>query len=213
MTWSMAQAATDRGTRQDVGVPAFFTDHELATVAAAADRLLPPSPELGAVGGAAGGVADYVDQLLGAFAFDPPRIWAGGPFSGRKGGDASFDRWVPLRPVDELAWRMRIEGSLGRSEREFAGPVVGLQERYRAGLDALGTDFTTLDAADQDARLDAAPAFKALLYEHACEAMYGDPVYGGNRDGSGWQFIGFPGDAQPRGYTDDEVRGTGERGS
>ena len=35
--------------------------------------------------------------------------------------------------------------------------------------------------------------------------MYGDPVYGGNRDLAGWQAIGFAGDVQPRGYTDDEV--------
>ena len=36
---------------------------------------------------------------------------------------------------------MRIEGSLGLPEREFNGPVVGLQERYREGLAALGSGF------------------------------------------------------------------------
>ncbi len=192
---------------------AHFTDAELAVLAAAADVVLPPDPDLGAPGGAALGVADYVDQLLGAFTFDPPRIWAGGPFSGRKGGEASFEQWFPLRPVDELAWRTRIEGSLGRPEREFAGPVVGWQERYRDGLAALGADFAEQDADERARRLDAVPDFAALLHEHACEAAYGDPVYGGNRGGRGWTFIGFPGDAQPRGYTDDEVSGRSTEGA
>ena len=35
--------------------------------------------------------------------------------------------------------------------------------------------------------------------------MYGAPEYGGNRDLVGWRSIGFEGDVQPRGYTDDEV--------
>jgi hypothetical protein len=35
--------------------------------------------------------------------------------------------------------------------------------------------------------------------------MYGDPVYGGNRDAIGWQAIEFPGDVVPRGWTDAEV--------
>jgi hypothetical protein len=31
-----------------------------------------------------------------------------------------------------------------------------------------------------------------MLHAHACEATYGDPAYGGNRDRGGWQRIGFP---------------------
>jgi hypothetical protein len=31
-----------------------------------------------------------------------------------------------------------------------------------------------------------------VVYEHACEACYGDPVYGGNRNAAGWQRIAFP---------------------
>jgi len=35
--------------------------------------------------------------------------------------------------------------------------------------------------------------------------MYAAPEYGGNRGLAGWQAVGFEGDVQPRGYTDDEV--------
>jgi hypothetical protein len=179
----------------------WFEEPQHEIVAAACDRLIP--------GSSATGAADYIDTFLGAFRFDPPRIWAGGPFSGRHGGDAGFDRWTPLRAIDELAWRTRLEGSNGDPARELNGPVVGLQERYRVGLAELGTDFASLGAAEQDARLDAVPDFKALLYEHACEACYGDPVYGGNRGSADWQRIDFVGDVQPTGYTDEEVTGAG----
>ena len=112
---------------------------------------------------------------------------------------------MPLSRLDELAWRVRIEGSRGIPEREFNGAVVGLQERYRDGLTALGADFAAADPETQDARLRANEAFTRLVYEHACEGMYGAPEYGGNQGLVGWRNIGFEGDVQPRGYTDDEV--------
>ena len=130
---------------------------------------------------------------------------AGGPFSGRAGGEAGFTRFLPLTRVEELAWRTRIEGSLGDPEREFNGPVRGWQAAYRDGLAALGTDFASLDGPTQDARLEAAREFRALLYQHACEGAYGAPEYGGNRDIAGWRAIGYPGDVQPRGFPDAEV--------
>lgn len=39
---------------------------------------------------------------------------------------------------------------------------------------------------------EATEADERTLHEHACEATYGDPAYGGNRDEAGWRRIGFP---------------------
>jgi hypothetical protein len=183
-------------------VPVYLSPAQYAVIAAACERLIPADESPGAAGA---GAADYIDGLLGAFCFDPPRIWAGGPFSGRTRGAAGFDKFIPLDPLDELAWRTRIEGSKGLAEREWNGPVIGLQERYQDGIAAVGADFAALEAEDQDGRLEAVPEFRSLLYEHACEAMYGPPEYGGNRDLAGWQSIGFAGDVQPRGWTPEEV--------
>ena len=141
----------------------FLTQREYDVVREIADRLLPPHGAF--VGAGAAGTADYVDLTLGAFNFDPPRIWAGGPYSGRYGGDAGFDEFLPLSRVEELAWRTRIEGSRGIPEREWNGPVRCWQEIYREGIAALGDDLD----------IDAQPELKQLLFEHACEACYGPP--------------------------------------
>ena len=150
-------------------------------------------------------MADYIDTLLGAFTFDPPRVWAGGPTSGRFGGQAGFASFHELSLIEELAWRIRIEGTRGMPEREFNGAALGWQERYRRGLAALGDDFCDVDGQEQEARLRAEPSFTDMLYEHCCEGMYGAPEYGGNRHLSGWAALGFDGDVQPRGWTDAEV--------
>ncbi|HUY21821.1 MAG TPA: gluconate 2-dehydrogenase subunit 3 family protein [Acidimicrobiales bacterium] len=185
-------------------MPTWLTDGEYRILQAACERLIPEDESPGAV---SAGVPEYIDGLLGAFLVDPPRIWAGGPTSGRHGGEAGFSRFHRLTPLDELAWRTRIEGSRGLVEREFNGPVVGLQERYRAGLQDLGAGFCDVGPGEQDERLRATAEFTALLYEHCCEGMYGAPEYGGNRDGTGWDAIGYPGDVQPRGWSDAEVAG------
>ena len=184
-------------------MPIWLTESEYGTLRAACDCLLPPRGEM--PGGGVGGATDYIDTLLGAFSFDPPRIWAGGPTSGRAGGEACFGNFHPLSRLDELAWRTRIEGSQGLPEREFNGPVVGFQQRYREGLARLGEDFAGLPASEQTARLKSDPEFVALMFGHACEGMYGAPEYGGNHDTVGWRSIGFAGDVQPRGWTDEEV--------
>ena len=90
-------------------------------------------------------------------------------------------------------------------EREFNGPTRGWQEIYRDGIAALGADFCEVEAVEQERRLDAQRELRSALYVHACEGAYGAPEYGGNRDLAGWRAIGWEGDVQPRGYTDDQV--------
>jgi hypothetical protein len=65
---------------------------------------------------------------------------------------------------------------LGPWERHaWAERIEGWRDAYRRVLDGTAT------AADD-----------RVLHLHACEATYGDPAYGGNRDGGGWQRIAFP---------------------
>lgn len=178
------------------------------TLSALMDALIPGDAR--AAGAAQAHAAWYVDQLLGAFRATPPRIFAGGPYSGRHGGHDSFSEFQPLTRVEELRWRTYLEGSQGMPEREWNGPVVGLIERYERALDALDVAARAMGEArfadlERGARRAVLTSFDAefvrTAYEHAVEGTYGDPVYGGNRDGVGWAAIGYEGDRQPVGYT------------
>jgi len=197
----------------------FLTAAELDTLRAVTARLLPGPPDDADPGALEAGAAEAIDLLLGAFTLDPPLIHAGGPFSDRAGATHDdFAEFVPLDALAELGWRIRIEGSLGLPEREFAGPVRGLQQIYREGLAHLderanaltGTPFAANLGAVQDVILldqsdDQVQELVGVALANTLEAVYGAPEYGGNRGLVGWTAVGWPGDVQPRGYTDAEV--------
>jgi len=108
------------------------------------------------------GALDYVEQLLTALDHEPPRIWAA---PGRWDGPVGAP--APGAP----AWL-----ELGPWERQA-------WQRRLAEWQA---------AYDRIADGTAGQADLQLVHGHACEATYGDPAYGGNRGGGGWQRIGFP---------------------
>jgi hypothetical protein len=126
----------------------FFTRQERATLEALCDVVLPPDADPGA---SALGAADYIEGLLTAFDHHPPRIFAGGPFSGRtpfvdeKTGTPSrrhprnaFRRFIPLTRVQELRWRAELFGSAAVRGADFndaaLGPLKGLRDVYRESL-------------------------------------------------------------------------------
>jgi hypothetical protein len=193
----------------------FLTARELQVLSALADRLIPGPPEDPTPGAVEAGVPHALDLLLGAFELEPPLIHAGGPFSDRAGArDDDMARFVSMDWQAELAWRIRLEGSRGVREREFAGPVVGLQQLYRDGLAHLDqrsqtshrAGFAEATSAQRDAiladRSDAAlQRFVGAALANTLEAMYGPPEYGGNHDLVGWSSNGWAGDTQPRGFS------------
>lgn len=185
--------------------PRFFTSHQAAVVADATARIVPgprdDPAEAGHPGAREADVTGYIDTMLGALADlggpEPPRIFAGGPWSNRNTtGPDLMSRFAALDPVARIAWRRRL---------------AGWREQYIRGIATLdrlaGGDFTRAAPAEQDKILagQAATAFTSLLFEHTIEGLYAVPEYGGNRGLAGWKDIGFPGDTQPRGYTAAEV--------
>jgi hypothetical protein len=186
-----------------------MTDDELATLRALADRLVPGPPDDPDPGAADAGAAEAIARLLGAFSTDDP---ATAPIHARREGG-----FVPLDAVAELGWRIRLEGSAGLPEREFAGPVKGLIEQMSEGLALLddicrrvhGSDFAHASAATRDQMLDAPDPglgpFLELVLTLVLEATYGPPEYGGNRGGATWSALGWPGFPQPHGFTPAQV--------
>jgi hypothetical protein len=180
---SLAVAAPARGK-------GFLTEAELEALRALVDEFIPVDTDPGAV---AAHCAEAIDALLAAFKSDPPRIYAGAPFSDRAGSPVNhFKRFLPLDSYEEKAWRLRIQGSRGKPELEFNGPVKGFQQIYREGLAPDADDAAVEDLVD-------------IAFVHTYEFMYGAPEYGGNRDLVGWEYTNYAGDVHPRGWTRKEI--------
>jgi len=180
-----------------------LNEHQRAVVIAATARLIPgpddDPAEIGRPGAREADVIGYIDGLLDAFEVAPPRVFAGGPFSGRRGGDAAMADFIELDEIELAGWTARISA---------------LREQYVTGIQTLdraaGGDFSAASTHDQDAILATDPGgFTTVLMEHAIEGMYSNPEYGGNADLVGWQSIGFGGDTQPSGFTSDDVSQAG----
>jgi hypothetical protein len=194
----------------------YLSPARLDTLRAVVDRIVPADD--GTPGAVAARCHEAIDALLGAFDTDPPRIYAGGPFSDRGGSPVNhFARFLPLDAYERRAWRLRIHGSRGRRRLQRNGPVIGYQQVYARGLDALARStpgFAVLPGPARDLVLRNASdpdvtAMLSLATAHTFETCFGAPEYGGNHLGVAWEVIGFDGDRQPRGYTRDEVRSPG----
>jgi gluconate 2-dehydrogenase gamma chain len=99
----------------------------------------------------------------------------------------------------------------------LAGGIAATAPLYAAGLTAVdawaqsayGAMFTALTPDKQDSVVadiqsgkatgfapDAATFF-AIVHEHSLQGMFGDPVYGGNKNFAGWTLVGYPGVQMP----------------
>ncbi len=184
------------------GSPTFLSAAQLKLLSAVVDRVVPGQPEDLAPGAVQAGCPAAIDGLLAAFKTDPPRIFAGAPYSDRGGSPVNyFEDFLPLDPYEERAWRLRIEG---------AG---GFQQVYTRGLAALAKTnplFAALPGPLRDVALrttgDAdVQAMRDLAVTHTLEFYLAAPEYGGNKDLAGWKAVAFDGDTQPRGFTRDEI--------
>ena len=168
LPWTRAQRAW-AGARGG-----FFTAQERATLTAYVDRIIPPDADPGA---AALGVPQYIERLLTAFDAKVPKIFAGGPYSGRtplpnyKSGKPGhrrpknqFKHFLQLTRLQRLYWRAQIFGSaadpvVAALDAQNGGvALTGLRDVYRKSLamiDAVaqqtyGKVFTDLRPEQQD---------------------------------------------------------------
>ena len=185
-------AALGVGCGDNIKLPRglFFDEHQWATIEAATELVLPGAKDARAV--------RYIDTLLAAFERfpDPPKIFAGGPFSGRRafptttGAESNlfpndgFQAFLPLSRVQELAWRARIYGT---------AQAPGWRDRYVDLVERL--EVGTLDQVASDV-----PGSWQMLVEHTIEGTLCAPEYGGNANLAGWQLARFDGDSAPLGY-------------
>lgn len=196
------------------GILQFLTRHEFATVAAIAEAIFPADEETPGAGDA--GVANFIDRMLGAYDGFAQPTYTSGPFMETYQGRVPADRPDTVFVPEDQADRYGFQSPLGP------------QEIYRRGLAALdehcreehGEAFVDLDAERQVAVLEdleddeidgfddpSAATFFAILHADTMQGLFGDPMYGGNRDKIGWKMIGYPG--AWRGYQPAQMRSEG----
>ncbi|GIE95939.1 gluconate 2-dehydrogenase subunit 3 family protein [Paractinoplanes rishiriensis] len=177
----------------------FFDPHQRATVEAAMARIIPTDD---APGAREAGTIDFLDRYLSGL----DHVYA-------KPDGSGFEKLEGKRAD---AWRQRLD----IIRDKYAHGIADLDRRSR---DRFGSDFATLEPAQQDTVLSEldrpttlpeaetvagfAPVetplqqasveidldFFPLLALHTRQGFYADPIYGGNRDRVGWDVIGFPG--------------------
>jgi gluconate 2-dehydrogenase gamma chain len=154
---------------------------EAAFIEAVVDHMVPAdahSPK-----GTDLGLNTYIDRALASGWGKGDRLYLQGPW---KTGVPSQGYQLPLTPT-----------ALYRA---------GISAANAACVKSYGKTFDKLDALQRQEFLVALQAgkvvfekgpparvFFATLYANVMEGMFGDPIYGGNRDKAGWKMIGFPG--------------------
>jgi gluconate 2-dehydrogenase gamma chain len=157
------------------GAVTFFNAHQAATVEAMAARIIPGSAD--DPGAREADVIVYIDRALAG----------------------AYGQLQPL-------YRRGVEALDRRAHAAHGEPFVGCSEQQQDAIlaDLLAEVAPALDTRGVDEDTSLLAYFAAVVHQHTIEGMFGDPAYGGNRDGAGWRLLGFPGARW--GYGAEEMR-------
>jgi gluconate 2-dehydrogenase gamma chain len=180
MPWR--EGETDAPQAAPAGGWKYLTEAEAAFVTAAADRLIPPDPT--GPSAAQAGVPEFIDRQLAGDYGHGHHFYLNGPWPDGTPSQGYQSRFTPA---------------------QFYRHAIAEIETY-VGQNNGGKAFKSLDAAAQDALLKQmeagtlklnggveAKAFFTMFLQNVKEGYFSDPIYGGNRNGSAWAMIGFPG--------------------
>lgn len=141
-----------------------------------ADGLTPGGVELG--------VATFIDRALASGYGKGDRLFMQGPW---KLGTPNQGYQLPMTPAD--LFRNGVEQTNIHCTKTYGGKAFDAlastqKEEVLKGLEAGTIKF---------ANGMPSKAFFDEMYQNVMQGMFGDPIYGGNRDKASWRMIGFPG--------------------
>ena len=144
----------------------FFNEAEARDLEALAARIVPGDPE--DPGAREAGVLAYIDRAVeGAY----------------RELQSAYRRGLA-----ELARHCRDEG-----QASFADLGADRQDALLGELDEIALQLEAGEGPATDPRRLVLARLYAMVRQHTLEGLFGDPAYGGNRDGVGWRLVGFPG--------------------
>jgi len=159
----------------------YFTAPEISFIDAAVSRLI-PADELGP-GAKEAGVTFFIDQQL-AGSFGRAETWyMQGPWK-----EGTPEQGYQLKLTPAQLYRAGIQGIDDYCRRTFNNKTfaelgAGDQNKVLHGLEKGEIELASAPAKE----------FFAMLWQNTNEGFFADPIYGGNRDFTGWKLIGFPG--------------------
>jgi gluconate 2-dehydrogenase gamma chain len=162
---------------------------EAAIAGAMADRVFPrdgASPSATEIG-----FIPYLDEQLAGGWGSGERFFRQGPFVEPETSGHGYQ--LSLTPRD--LYRRILPEIDGYAQRGYGGrSFVDLSEQQQdAVLTALQNGRVDLGLGSDPNGYTSA-SFFAMFLQNVREGLFSDPVYGGNKNVSGWKWVGYPGD-------------------
>jgi gluconate 2-dehydrogenase gamma chain len=173
---------TDSPDAASTGGWQYLNEGEVGFLTAAVDRLIPADPTGPSASEA--GVVVFLDRQLAGDYGNGAHFYLQGPWG--KGTDTQGyqSRFTPAQFYRHAI--AAIEQAVGRSENGKAFKDVAA-DRQDALLKQMESGDLKLDGPI------TSKAFFTMFLQNVREGYFSDPIYGGNKDGSAWKMIGFPG--------------------
>lgn len=161
----------------------FFTGMEAKFIEAAVDRILPK--DASGPGALEAGVAYFMDQQLAGSFGQAARWYMQGPW---EPGTPQQGYQLPFTPAE--VYRAGISATDAYARKQLGKSFSDLSS---AQQDSVLKDLEAGKVSDPQVPVEVTRQFFAFLLQNTIEGFFADPAYGGNRNKTGWQQIGFPG--------------------
>lgn len=160
----------------------FLSEAEAAFISAAANRLIPPDPT--GPSAVEAGVPEFIDRQLAGKYGHGDHFYLGGPWPGGKPSQGYQSRFTPAQFYRHAIGE--IEAHVGQSHSGKAFKDLKTDEQDALLKQMESGDLKLKGSVDSK-------AFFTMFLQNVKEGYFADPLYGGNKNGSAWAMIGFPG--------------------